>query len=198
MSIPTLFEELRLTDPPSIDRLVETPVTFQIPVMQVRFDWLKFSTEWLSRPRIANPQHLLTYPFVFHVKSQIACFRALNYAKMFQAYEDSIVASRLLAQMSFPDPLTSRGEVRVLDKLGNLLKSYFVIEIRRESVLLDTIAQLWRRQERDLMKPLKVRMGMDEGEEGVDHGGVQQEFFRLAIAEVMNPDYGMYRLAALD
>ncbi|KAL8940571.1 MAG: hypothetical protein Q9211_002219 [Gyalolechia sp. 1 TL-2023] len=35
-------------------------------------------------------------------------------------------------------------------------------------------------------------MGMDEGEEGVDHGGVQQEFFRIAISEVMNPDYGMF------
>lgn len=167
-------------------------MNFQIPVMEVRFDWLKLSTDWRSRRRIENPQHILTYPFLFSVKSQIACFRALNYAWMFQSYEDSIVASRLLAQMSFPDPLTSRGEVRVQDKLGNLLKNYFVIEIRRESVLLDAIAQLWRREERDLMKPLKVRMGMDEGEEGVDHGGVQQEFFRLAVAEIMNPDYGIY------
>lgn len=160
--------------------------------MKVRFDWLKLSTDWLSRPRIENPQHILTYPFVFSVKSRIACFRALNYARMFQSYEDSILASRLLAQLSFPDPLTSRGEIRVQDKLGNLLKNYFVLEIRRESVLLDAIAQLWRREKRDLMKPLKVRMGMDEGEEGVDHGGVQQEFFRLAVAEVMNPDYGRY------
>ncbi|KAL8940764.1 MAG: hypothetical protein Q9216_002644 [Gyalolechia sp. 2 TL-2023] len=37
-------------------------------------------------------------------------------------------------------------------------------------------------------------MGMDEGEEGVDHGGVQQEFFRIAISKVMNPDYGMFTI----
>ncbi|KAI4191403.1 MAG: hypothetical protein LQ348_003526 [Seirophora lacunosa] len=174
------------------DRLVETPVTFQIPVMEVRFDWLKFSTDWLSRPRIANPQHLLNYPFVFHVTTQIAYFRALNYAKMFQAYDETNMAARMLSQMSFPDALTGRGEMRVREKLGNLLTGYFVMEIRREHILQDAIEQLWRRDEREVRKPLKVRMGMDEGEEGVDHGGVQQEFFRLAIAEVMNPDYGMF------
>ncbi|KAL8900837.1 MAG: hypothetical protein Q9207_005493 [Kuettlingeria erythrocarpa] len=174
------------------DLMTETPVAFQMPSTKACFDWLKLSTDWLSRPRIENPQHILTYPFLFSTQNQIACFRALNYAKMLQSYEDTIVASRLLAQMSFPDPLTSRGEIRVQDKLGNLLKSYFVIEIRRESVLFDAIEQLWRREKRDLMKPLKVRMGMDEGEEGIDHGGVQQEFFRLAVAEVMNPDYGMF------
>ncbi|KAL9013372.1 MAG: hypothetical protein Q9173_001920 [Seirophora scorigena] len=174
------------------DRLVETPVTFQIPVMEVRFDWLKFSADWLSRPRIANPQHLLNYPFVFHVTTQIAYFRALNYAKMFQAYDETNMAARMLSQMSFPDALTGRGEIRVREKLGNLLTGYFVMEIRREHILQDAIEQLWRRDEREVRKPLKVRMGMDEGEEGVDHGGVQQEFFRLAIAEVMNPDYGMF------
>ena len=41
------------------------------------------------------------------------------------------------------------------------------------------------------MRPLKVRMGMDEGEEGVDHGGVQQEFFRIAFGQALNPDYGL-------
>ncbi|KAL8975040.1 MAG: hypothetical protein Q9197_000736 [Variospora fuerteventurae] len=178
------------------DRLVQTPTTFEIPVMEVRFDWLKFSTDWLSSPRIANPQHLLNYPFVFHATTQIAFFRALNYAKMFQAYDESNMASRMLAQMSFPDALTGRGEIRVREKLGNLLASYFVIEIRREHILEDAIEQLWRRDRQEIWKPLKVRMGMDEGEEGVDHGGVQQEFFRLAIAEVMNPDYGMFTVEA--
>lgn len=41
------------------------------------------------------------------------------------------------------------------------------------------------------MRPLKVQLGLNEGEEGIDHGGVQQEFFRVAIAEALNPDYGI-------
>ena len=29
-----------------------------------------------------------------------------------------------------------------------------------------------------------------DGEEGVDEGGVQKEFFQLVIAELFKPDYG--------
>ncbi|KAL8681972.1 MAG: hypothetical protein Q9186_001980 [Xanthomendoza sp. 1 TL-2023] len=116
----------------------------------------------------------------------------MNYAKMFKAYKDTVVATRLLAQMSFPDAVSGRGEIRLEEKLANVLKSYFVIDIRRQSVLVDALDQVWRRDKRELMRPLKVRMGMDEGEEGVDHGGVQQEFFRIAIAEAFNPDYGLF------
>ena len=65
-----------------------------------------------------------------------------------------------------------------------------VLEIRRDNILTDALNQLWRREKRELLRPLKVRMGMDEGEEGVDLGGVQQEFFRIAIGEALNPDYG--------
>jgi len=43
------------------------------------------------------------------------------------------------------------------------------------------------------MRPLKIRLGEEAGEEGLDSGGVQQEFFRLAVAEALNPDYGMSR-----
>ncbi|KAL8738586.1 MAG: hypothetical protein Q9181_000637 [Wetmoreana brouardii] len=116
----------------------------------------------------------------------------MNYNQMYKAYEGSVIASRLLARTSFPDSLTGRGEIRLQDKLGNILKNYFVIDIRRQSVLQDAMDQLWRREKRELLRPLKVRMGMDEGEEGVDHGGVQQEFFRLAIAEAFNPNYGLF------
>jgi hypothetical protein len=42
------------------------------------------------------------------------------------------------------------------------------------------------------MRPLRVRIGKDEGEDGLDHGGVQQEFFRLSFAEAFRPDYGMF------
>ncbi len=37
-----------------------------------------------------------------------------------------------------------------------------------------------------------MHLGEDAGEEGFDSGGVQQEFFRLAMAEALNPDYGAF------
>ncbi|KAL9028308.1 MAG: hypothetical protein Q9196_003306 [Gyalolechia fulgens] len=112
---------------------------------------------YFERPRLENPAHLLAYPFVFSLTGQITCFRAINYARMFKKYEDSVLTSRLLVQMTFSDPMTGRGEVRVHEKLGDLLKSYFVLEIRRENLLLDAINQLWRREKGEMMKPLKVR-----------------------------------------
>ncbi|KAL8816294.1 MAG: hypothetical protein Q9223_004667 [Gallowayella weberi] len=165
---------------------------FQLPLLAAQLDFLNMPADWLSLPRQTNIRHLLQYPFVFGLKGQVSCFRAMNYTKMFKAYEDTVVATRLLAQMSFPDALSGRGEIRFEERLADASKIYFVIDIRRQSLLVDALDQVWRREKRELMRPLKVRMGMDEGEEGVDHGGVQQEFFRIAIAEAFNPDYGLF------
>lgn len=65
-----------------------------------------------------------------------------------------------------------------------------VLEISRQNVLEDTFNAIWRREEREIMRPLKIRLGEEGGEEGLDSGGVQQEFFRLAIAAALDPDYG--------
>ncbi|KAL8920528.1 MAG: hypothetical protein Q9172_004455 [Xanthocarpia lactea] len=165
---------------------------FGMPMLVAQLDFLNMPTDWPDPVAGTDHKHLLQYPFILDLKGRVCCFRAMNYAKMFKAHEDSAAASRLLAQMSFPDTLTGRGEIRLRDKLGSVLRSHFVIEIRRQSILVDALDQLWRREKCELMKPLKVRMGMDEGEEGVDHGGVQQEFFRIAIAEVLDPDYGLF------
>ncbi|KAL9000721.1 MAG: hypothetical protein Q9169_000757 [Polycauliona sp. 2 TL-2023] len=142
-------------------------------------------TAWPDHATRASHKHLLQYPFIFTWDHKVRHFRAINYSKMSNAHTASVVASRLLAQTTFGDRTQPR-----FGELERVVTSYFVIEIRRQSVLVDAFNQLWRRPQQELLKPLKVRMGMDEGEEGVDHGGVQQEFFRVAIAEVLKTDYG--------
>jgi hypothetical protein len=102
---------------------------------------------------------------------------------------------RLVGQMSPADPLPNAGTL--LSRLQKALSHYLVLEVRRDNLLVDALNQLWRRERRELMRPLKVRMGMDEGEEGVDHGGVQQEFFRMAMGEAFSPEYGTLTLTAL-
>lgn len=114
---------------------------------------------------------------------------------MSKAFGNSMVAARLEAQMTFADRITGRGELRLHDRLKIATSNYLVLEIRRGEVLADALNQLWRRERRELMRPLKVRMGMEEGEEGVDHGGVQQEFFRVALSEALGSDYGKQALA---
>jgi hypothetical protein len=66
-----------------------------------------------------------------------------------------------------------------------------VLDVRREHVLEDTLNQLWGKERRELLRPLKVQMGMDEGEQGQDQGGVSQEYFRVVFEKAFNPDTGM-------
>ncbi|KAL9039612.1 MAG: hypothetical protein Q9180_002425, partial [Flavoplaca navasiana] len=175
----------RFSSSPGVD------LSFQIPRMVAQIDFLDMPTEWPNPMARSSQKHILQYPFILDLRCRVSCSRAMNYSKMNKAYGVSIAASRLLAQTTFRDTLTGRSETRS-QELSKIIKSYFVIEIRRQSILVDAYKQLWRRPKRELMKPLKVRMGMEEGEEGVDHGGVQQEFFRIAVEEALKPRYGLF------
>ncbi|KAI8064795.1 uncharacterized protein B0P05DRAFT_476221 [Gilbertella persicaria] len=66
---------------------------------------------------------------------------------------------------------------------------YLVLEIRRDHIISDTLLQLEEKSIHDLKKQLRVQF---VGEEGVDEGGVQKEFFQLIVREVFDPKYGMF------
>ncbi|KAJ1812025.1 hypothetical protein LPJ75_003860, partial [Coemansia sp. RSA 2598] len=67
---------------------------------------------------------------------------------------------------------------------------YLVLEVRRDSLVRDTLYQLELKLSQDLRKQLKVRF---VGEEGVDEGGVQKEFFQLIVRDVFAPKYGIFK-----
>ena len=75
-------------------------------------------------------------------------------------------------------------------RLKVTLNDYLVLDVSREQPLKDTLDQLWRQERKTLLKPLKVKLGQQEGEVGLDHGGVTYEFFRVVIGEAFAPDYG--------
>lgn len=158
---------------------------------------MEMPAEWLFSKRDRNTVHLMSYSFLFVPSALVSYFRAINHAAMSKTFGSSMAAARLLAQMTFADRMTGRGELRLRDRLNIATTYYLVLEIRRGEVLTDALNQLWRRERRELMRPLKVRMGMEEGEEGLDHGGVQQEFFRVALSEALRSDYGK-EVVALD
>lgn len=68
---------------------------------------------------------------------------------------------------------------------------FLVLKVRRGPHLVqDTLIQINRAKEHEaLKKPLKVKF---IGEEGVDEGGVQKEFFQLLVRELFNVEYGMF------
>ena len=166
--------------------LIEADV-FHTPFLAERLDVMEMPVEWATSDVDGNSVHLLSYPFLFPPSTLISYFRAINYAAMYKAFERSVEAQNLAVRIYNTAAPTT---IRLQDRLNVAQNTYLVLEIRRESVLVDAMNQIWRRQKREVMRPLKVQMGMDEGEEGVDHGGVQQEFLRVAVGEVLNPDYG--------
>ncbi|KAI8470880.1 MAG: hypothetical protein J3K34DRAFT_451731 [Monoraphidium minutum] len=75
--------------------------------------------------------------------------------------------------------------------LGGPSVPFLVLRVRRGPHLLrDTLLQINRAKDKaDLRKPLKVQF---VGEEGVDEGGVQKEFFQLLVRQAFNPEFGMF------
>ena len=161
---------------------------FSMPFLADRLDPMEVSVEWALWQPSKGTTHLLCFPFLFEPATLVTYFRAINYDSMVKKFEDAFATAQLIARMVH---VAGDRQLQFHNKLKIATSNYLVLEIRRGNILKDAMDQLWKRQKRELLRPLKVRMGMDEGEEGVDHGGVQQEFFRLAFSEALNPDYGI-------
>ncbi|KAG2181863.1 hypothetical protein INT44_008679 [Umbelopsis vinacea] len=66
---------------------------------------------------------------------------------------------------------------------------YLVLEIRRDHIIHDALYQLETKSTQDLKKQLRIQF---VGEEGIDEGGVQKEFFQLIVRELFDQKYGMF------
>jgi hypothetical protein len=152
-------------------------------------DFVEICKDWLNFTMSPRTGHLLSFPWLFPEGAIVTCFRAINFITMFKSFEKSVMMTGLISRMSV---FVNGPQKQLFDRLHVPASTFLVLEIRRDNILRDALNQLWRRQKRELHKPLKVRMGMQEGEEGVDMGGVQQEFFRLAIADALDPAHGLF------
>ncbi|KAI1341203.1 hypothetical protein F5Y15DRAFT_414322 [Xylariaceae sp. FL0016] len=161
-----------------------------------RLDLIEMPVSWVSFTSTRQKVHLLDYPYIFNPTSLVSYFRAINFSRMSRAYEESSSLQSRISSIVAPESLVTEAHQK--NFLQDLLKvpasKYLILDIGRHNVLMDAFDQIWRREERELMRPLKVHLGEDSGEEGFDSGGVQQEFFRLAVAEALNPDYGAFTI----
>ena len=168
--------------------------SFRIEYFAERLDTVDMPLEWLDFAPNKRTVHLLDYPFLFRPSTLVTYFRAINYSRMNEAHETAKASYGLMRSTISESNLMTDDirRQRLSDRLSTATSKFLVLEIRRNNVLLDTFNSIWRREERELIRPLKIRLGEESGEEGLDSGGVQQEFFRLAIAEALNPDYGTF------
>lgn len=172
-------------------RLGLVPEDFHTPFLSERLDPMDMPIDWLNRVSNNKTMHLLSYSFLFPPSALVTYFRALDYSAMSRYYESAMTTTRHVTQTAF-NAIRVNDDVGLLARMKTSMSAYLVLVVSRDNVLMDALNQLWRREKRELMRPLKVQMGMDEGEEGVDHGGVQQEFFRVVMAEALDSSYGMF------
>ncbi|EHA56700.1 hypothetical protein MGG_11888 [Pyricularia oryzae 70-15] len=175
--------------------LVLADSQFRADYFADRLDEVDVPVSWLSFTSTRQKRHLLDFPFMFSSSKLVSYFRSINFSRMSRSFEESNSLHDRISAIVPP-----RGNLIINPHHKNVLQDmlkaasskYLVLSISRERVLEDTFDQLWRREERELLRPLKVRLGEGNGEEGFDSGGVQQEFFRMVMAEALNPDYGLF------
>lgn len=169
------------------------PEDFHTPFLANRLDLLEMPADFLTKSENNRTFHLLSYPFLFPPRTLVQYFRSMNYSTMSRYYEEALANERHLKNIA----MSSRVDIHsrypgLVRRMQTATLSFLLVVARRDKAVTDALDQLWRREKRELLRPLKVIMGVQEGEEGVDHGGVQQEFFRTVMAEILNPDYGMF------
>ncbi|KAF7561558.1 hypothetical protein G7046_g2572 [Stylonectria norvegica] len=169
-------------------------VQFRVDYLSDRLDSIHMPVEWLSFNSTRWKRHILDYPYIFSPESLVSFFRSINFARMSRMFEESSSLKTRMSAIVDPGSLITNPHHKMVlqDLLRTASSKYLVLDISRQNVARDAFDQLWRREERELLRPLKVHLGEGDGEEGFDSGGVQQEFFRLAIAECLNPNYGAF------
>lgn len=162
-------------------KLFMTPAAFRI------LDVDKAAQDWLSYKSDVNSRHLLSFKFFFSTKRIIQLVRTSHHILMRRAYNEAD-ATWHLRRRTMPE--VNLQDVIYLDRrLRASQDHYLVLKINRHSILSDAFDQLWHREKRELLRPLRIRMGIDEGEIGHDLGGVQIEFFKLVCQEAFSPGY---------
>lgn len=134
--------------------------------------------------------------------------RALNAATAEE--EQAPIPPRMLSEMSFcdfPFVLDAASKSRVLQidsdleqrsrvqdammtrSLLTVTSPYLILKVNRDNLIEDSLQLLVRASPETLKKPLKVKF---IGEEGIDEGGVQKEFFQILIRQLLDPAFGMF------
>ena len=179
-----------MADPGHVSHGLEAEY-FHTPVIADRFSPRETPVEWNRAKPHEMVLHLISRPYLFRESVRVTYFRAINLHQMTKSYEQSMTVQRLANQMALNTQLPSPEDERIYQRMRIPLTNCLLVEVHRENILQDALNQIYGRELRELRRPLKVRY-TNEGEEGVDHGGVQQDFFIVALREALRPEYGMF------
>ena len=170
-------------------------MNFRVEYITEWLDGASIPVDWLQFTSSRKKHHLLDRPFIFQPSTLISYFRAINLSRMSRNHEEPSSVSERARRMIKDGLFPHQYQLRIMDEMTQKATSkYLVLSVRRQHAAQDAFDQLWHREERELLRPLKVHLGLDSGEEGFDLGGVQVEFFKLAFAEIFDPKYGAFKV----
>jgi len=167
---------------------------FYCTEMTAKIDFKQEYTYWkhLMKTKERKEQSILNYPFLLDpaVKVQVIHIDALT--KMREEYQDAIVHQARVQQVQkswndFNDSSPLSTEVR------SAMCPYLLLEIRRDHFIEDTLKQL-QEKSGDLKKPLKIKYTAG-GEQGLDMGGLQKEFFQVVVETMFDANYSLFTLS---
>lgn len=155
------------------------------------------ASSWLKGP--PGKLHVLRFPWLFHSDCLAIIFRALCFEQLRKASKAGGLHRRMMSQsfviiadgQSASPTDTSPHEY--FDRIKSAGRSFLSLQVSREHLVRDTLNQLCSKKSHELRLPLKVKI-LNQGEEGLDQGGVAQEFLNLLFAELLAPESGMSTL----
>eukprot|EP01133_Synstelium_polycarpum_P011476 gene11476-13379_t len=76
--------------------------------------------------------------------------------------------------------------------LGLIPMDYLVFKVHRENIINDTLnlIQKYKQHPQEMKKELKIQF---IGEDGIDQGGVQKEFFQIVVRKIFDLEFGMFK-----
>ena len=161
---------------------------FKIPYLHEHMNAVDDPVKYLDWKLQLNTLHLLQYPELHPTDYLVKFFRVINLSSMMTQYDHTQHTHQMMSQF---EPVLREPYLYIIKKrLKVTLNDYLILDVTREQPLKDTLDQLWKQERVNLLKPLKVKLGQQEGEVGLDHGGVTYEFFRVVLGEAFAPDYG--------
>jgi hypothetical protein len=160
-----------------------------MPYLNERIDPVNESIEFMRSEIQPNSIHLFYFPCLFPPDYIVAYFRTINFTTMLKIFEHTQRTKHLQRGLDTFVRAHDWDQIRFM--LNVTLSEFLVLNVPREGALEQTLNQLWGLEERLLLKPLKVKMGLQGGEVGLDQGGVTYEFFRVVLSEAFKPDTGM-------
>ncbi|KAH7350482.1 ubiquitin-protein ligase E3A [Pyrenochaeta sp. MPI-SDFR-AT-0127] len=161
------------------------PSMFKMPLFNERLDIVEEPLNFIDWSNKPNTFHIFQYPSLFPAQHLVVYFRTINFTSMMAQYDYTARTHQM--QRSLDMFLREPYWWIIKYRMKVTLSDYLVLDVSREDPLKDTLDQLWGQEKRLLLKPLKVKMGQQEGEVGLDHGGVTYEFFRVVLSEAFKP-----------